>query len=82
MELKSTLSKYFGSKAISSNRTFMELKCSKLWYIEYPEGSNRTFMELKLRNGARTSFWNSVLIVPLWNWNESCYRQGWYDTPF
>ena len=51
-----------------SNRTFMELKYSKIFLHKIElHRSNRTFMELKYR-AMRMQFANQlVLIVPLWN---------------
>ena len=55
---------------ISSNCTFMELKW--VWANKanaYDWSSNCTFMELKFNFNNETTRRNSVLIVPLWNWN-------------
>ena len=54
------------------NRTFMELKQQGhtiFWQFDY--GLNRTFMELKPNTTSTTTSTTSVLIVPLWNWNEA-----------
>ena len=39
-------------------------------------GSNRTFMELKYVNITKLSEELSVLIVPLWNWNQGAATQA------
>ena len=55
-----------------SNRTFMELK--QWWAIvgaRSGAGSNRTFMELKRAYRPEAGQGSGVLIVPLWNWNNS-----------
>ena len=54
------------------NRTFMELK-----WLQGPlsmlrrDSFNRTFMELKCSNLMRLARRLTVLIVPLWNWNNN-----------
>ena len=51
-----------------SNRTFMELKSSKMSFSEISEiCSNRTFMELKCFSCEAREAYMVVLIVPLWN---------------
>ena len=57
----------------SFNRTFMELKCSTIARLSLHDDSfNRTFMELKCINDRWLRVNKSVLIVPLWNWNDLC----------
>ena len=52
----------------SSNRTFMELKCSQvLKHTTILLSSNRTFMELKFILQQLHNLITFVLIVPLWN---------------
>ena len=71
MELKFFDPKTGTFKDYSSNRTFMELKFkfSRTWNRTIFR-SNRTFMELKWIILKWILFWLSVLIVPLWNWND------------
>ena len=60
---------------VSFNRTFMELK--SVFFLTsrpYPLGFNRTFMELKYEKWIRRSWSLSVLIVPLWNWNNGNFE--------
>ena len=53
---------------MSSNRTFMELKYSRIFVDKSSETrSNRTFMELKFAGLAAPIVGGLVLIVPLWN---------------
>ena len=61
---------YILAASVSSNRTFMELKCQK-WQEKhcYTDGSNRTFMELKSVMPLSDTPQARVLIAPLWNWN-------------
>ena len=47
MELKSDITVKSTQRVMSSNRTFMELKCFGRRKWKLTEGSNRTFMELK-----------------------------------
>ena len=63
--------------SLSSNCTFMELKLHQ-GSQGYAVGkrSNCTFMELKLVNHAPLVEKQSVLIVPLWNWNLVCAQKG------
>ena len=71
MELKSHLGIIRSLRTVGSNRTFMELKYrSSLKSIRLRPSSNRTFMELKLGTRTAGTFASSVLIAPLWNWND------------
>ena len=63
---KITCSVYKGS-----NRTFMELKFDEFERNQVPPAcSNRTFMELKYIKWFVNGVELTVLIVPLWNWNN------------
>ena len=58
----------YSTMQISSNRTFMELKCrGTIKHQIRINGSNRTFMELKLFQVIKPPMVLPVLIVPLWN---------------
>ena len=50
----------------------MELKFNEFGGVEGKDVSfNRTFMELKFESCPKKRELNIVLIVPLWNWNQS-----------
>ena len=71
MELKCNQGEAGNGKAFRSNRTFMELKSAYHTRRQQRHScSNRTFMELKFKINNYISFFQSVLIVPLWNWNN------------
>ena len=72
MELKFVILSETSQPAPSFNRTFMELKwASGIFTNSLVVGFNRTFMELKYTTTRLMSFLNNtVLIVPLWNWNN------------
>ena len=78
MELKYLRGEHVTVRKVSFNRTFMELKYLRGEHVTVRKVSfNRTFMELKW-----SILWGSlirslVLIVPLWNWNQTRLIKRW-----